>query len=188
MTKKIKVIVIDDSALIRKMLSDFLNQDPEIEVVDTAMDGAFAMRKIKRWDPDVITLDIEMRNVDGLTVLKQVMKECPLPVIMVSAFTQKGAETTLKALELGAFDFIGKPAADQASKIVEIAESLIEKVKTAAAAKTSIVSVPRQPFLKPRRNRYNQRLKPSSQSSKLIVPTRIKRLSLSELPPAVRKP
>lgn len=131
----IKVLVVDDSALVRKVLTDLLNQDPRIEVVGTAADGAFAMRKIQELSPDVITLDVEMRQVGGLDFLKQLMQERPLPVVMVSAHTQKGAEVTLKALELGAVDFVAKPQAGSAMALVEVGQQLVEKVKSAALAK-----------------------------------------------------
>jgi len=132
---KVKVLVIDDSALVRKILSDLLNQDPKVEVVGTAADGAFAMRKIRELEPHVITLDVEMRQVGGLEFLSQLMQEHPLPVIMVSAHTQRGAEVTLKALELGAVDFVAKPHAGGAMGLAQVGEELVEKVKQAAQAK-----------------------------------------------------
>jgi len=134
----IKVLVVDDSALVRKVLTDLLNQDPRIEVVGTAADGAFAMRKIQELSPDVITLDVEMRQVGGLDFLKQLMQERPLPVVMVSAHTQKGAEVTLKALELGAVDFVAKPQAGGPMALVQVGEQLVEKVKSAAQARIQI--------------------------------------------------
>jgi two-component system, chemotaxis family, protein-glutamate methylesterase/glutaminase len=132
---KLKVLVVDDSALVRKILTDLINQDPGVEVVGTAADGAFAMRKIQELQPDVITLDVEMRNVGGLEFLQQLMKEKPLPVIMVSAHTQKGAEVTLKALELGAVDFVAKPQAGGGMALAQVGGELVEKIKQASRAK-----------------------------------------------------
>lgn len=106
---KIKVLVIDDSALVRKLLSDILDSDPQIEVVGSAPDPIIAIRKIKSLKPDVITLDIEMPKMDGLTFLGKLMKLHPMPVLMFSSLTQQGAEATMKALSLGAIDFIAKP-------------------------------------------------------------------------------
>ncbi len=141
----IKVLVVDDSALVRKVLTDLLNQDPRIEVVGTAADGAFAMRKIQELSPDVITLDVEMRQVGGLDFLKQLMQERPLPVVMVSAHTQKGAEVTLKALELGAVDFVAKPQAGSALALTEVGQQLVEKVKSAALAKIRFPRLAQRP-------------------------------------------
>jgi len=105
----IKVLIIDDSALVRKLLTDILSSDPHIEVVGSAPDPLIAVRKIQMLKPDVITLDIEMPKMDGLTFLEKLMKSTPMPVIMFSSLTQKGAEATMKALSLGAIDFITKP-------------------------------------------------------------------------------
>lgn len=149
---KVKVVVVDDSALVRKVLSDLLNQDPEIEVVATATDGIFAMRKVQEFRPDVLTLDVEMRQLSGLDFLKQLMKEHPIPVIMVSAHTQKGAEVTLKALEAGAVDFVAKPHAGGPMALLQVGEELCEKVKQAARVKIRrlrpITSEPR-PVMQP---------------------------------------
>lgn len=156
----VKVLVVDDSALVRKVLSDLLSQDRQIEVVGTAADGAFAMRKIHELQPDVITLDVEMRQVGGLEFLKQMMSEKPTPTIMVSAHTQKGAEVTLKALELGAVDFVAKPQAGGPMGLAEVGDELAAKVKVAArskirqvtriAAKSPAAVTPRKPAPLPR--------------------------------------
>ncbi len=133
--KKIKVLVVDDTALMRKLISDILTRDPEIEVIGTAPNGYLALQKIKRLKPDVVTMDVEMPKMDGLTALSKIMEECPLPVIMVSSHTYEGAKVTLEALELGAFDFIPKPTGIKSDAFAIIADSLIAKVKAAAMAK-----------------------------------------------------
>ncbi len=132
---KIRVLVVDDTALMRKLISDILSKDPEIEVVGTAPNGYLALQKIKRLSPDVVTMDVEMPKMDGLTALAKIMEEHPIPVIMVSSHTYEGAKVTLEALELGAFDFIPKPTGIRSEVFEIIADSLIAKVKAAAAAK-----------------------------------------------------
>ena len=131
---KIKVLVIDDSALVRKMLTEILNSDKQIEVVGSAADPLMARQKIKQLNPDVLTLDIEMPNMDGITFLSNLMRLRPMPVIMVSTLTEAGAEITLDALELGAVDFINKPKTDFGNSIQNYADELIEKVKVASVA------------------------------------------------------
>jgi two-component system, chemotaxis family, protein-glutamate methylesterase/glutaminase len=131
---KIKVLVIDDSALVRKMLSEILNSDKDIEVVGTAADPIMARDKIKQLNPDVLTLDVEMPNMDGITFLSNLMRLRPMPVVMVSTLTEAGAEITLDALELGAVDFIAKPKIDFSNSIQGYAEELIRKVKIASVA------------------------------------------------------
>jgi two-component system, chemotaxis family, protein-glutamate methylesterase/glutaminase len=135
--KKIRVVVIDDSALMRQLLSALLSEDPEIEVVGTANDPIAARDRIKELNPDVVTLDIEMPQMDGLTFLSKLMDLRPMPVVMVSTLTQAGADTTLKALEMGAVDFIGKPTTNIAGAMNELAADLRAKVKTAAKARVS---------------------------------------------------
>ena len=128
----IKVLIIDDSAVVREALTEILSSDPEIEVIGTALDPIFAVRKIKENRPDVITLDVEMPRMDGLATLKELMRTNPLPVLMVSSLTAEGAETTLKALEYGALDFIAKVSgAEQEDFGVE----LRHKVKSIARRK-----------------------------------------------------
>jgi len=131
----IKVLIIDDSALVRKLLFEILDKDPTIQVVGTAPDPYIAIRKIKTLNPDVITLDIEMPKMDGLTFLAKLMKSHPMPVLMFSSLTQKGAEATVKALSLGAIDFVGKPAVKLSEGIEDLSNELITKVKAAASAK-----------------------------------------------------
>ena len=132
--KRIKVLVIDDSALIRKVLTELLGADLEIEVVGTAADPLVAREKIKELNPDVLTLDIEMPNLDGLAFLERLMRLRPMPVVMVSSLTQKDADITLQALEMGAVDFIAKPALDLAQGLAAIQEEVTSKVKAAARA------------------------------------------------------
>jgi len=134
MSEKIKVLVIDDSALIRRMLTNILNSARDIEVVGTAGDPYIARRKIKQLNPDVLTLDIEMPRMDGLAFLSNLMRLHPMPVIMVSALTQKGADVTLQALEGGAIDFICKPQIDIAQTFDSYADEIISKVRIAAKA------------------------------------------------------
>lgn len=135
MDKKIKVLIVDDSAVIRQLLSMLLSEDPEIEVVGTAGDPLIARDRIKVLNPDVVTLDVEMPNMDGVTFLRKIMTLRPMPVVMVSTLTQAGAETTLEALEIGAVDFIAKPVQDVAHGLTEIASELRAKVKHAARAR-----------------------------------------------------
>lgn len=126
---KIKAVVIDDSAFMRKSISLMLESDSEIEVVATGRDGIEGFELVKSIKPDIVTLDIEMPRMDGLTALKKIMTECPTSVIMVSSLTTEGADSTLKALELGAVDFIPKELSYVSVNIVKIKEDLIRKVK-----------------------------------------------------------
>jgi two-component system chemotaxis response regulator CheB len=142
MNKKIKVLIVDDSAVIRQLLSMLLSEDPEIEVVGTAGDPLIARDRIKVLNPDVVTLDVEMPNMDGVTFLRKIMTLRPMPVVMVSTLTQAGAETTLEALEIGAVDFIAKPVQDVAHGLTEIAGELRAKVKQAARARITRGATP----------------------------------------------
>lgn len=127
-----KVLVVDDSSFMRKFISDLLAQDTSLEVIGTAVDGAEALQKIRELKPDVITLDIEMPRMDGLTALKEIMRLFPTPVVMLSNFTQAGADATLQALEIGAFDFVAKPSGTISLDLNIVADEIIEKVKAAA--------------------------------------------------------
>jgi len=131
---KIRVLVVDDSALIRGVLTELLSQDPDIEVIGTAADPYIARQKIKELNPDVLTLDVEMPKMDGLTFLEKLMAGHPMPVVMVSSLTQQGCETTLRALELGAVDFSTKPTLDIKQGMELQADDLIHKIKAAAQA------------------------------------------------------
>ena len=132
MSSPVKVLVIDDSALMRKMISQMLVQDPSIEVVGTAMDGEFGLKKIEELRPQVVTLDLEMPRMDGMETLRQVMRKHQLPVIIVSSHSTEGAASTFKALALGAFDFVAKPRDGNSAHIGAIAAELIAKIKAAA--------------------------------------------------------
>lgn len=128
----IRVLVVDDSAFMRKAISSMLDKDPEIQVVDTAKNGSEGLDKIRTLDPDVVTMDIEMPKMDGLTALKHIMMEMPRPVLMISSLTTEGAEATLKALEYGAVDFIAKRLSLVSLDIVRIEDELRAKVKAVA--------------------------------------------------------
>lgn len=134
-TRKIKALIIDDSALMRQLLSTVLRQDPEIHVVGTAANPLIAREKIKTLKPDVLTLDIEMPGMDGLTFLEKLMRLHPLPVVMVSSHTEKGAMATLRALDLGAVDFVAKPQSGVREGLsTELMEEICAKVRAAAGA------------------------------------------------------
>lgn len=132
---KVKVLIIDDSAVVRKMLTEALSISKRIEVVGAALDPFIAVNKIKKLKPDVLTLDIEMPRMDGITFLSKLMISNPMPVIMVSAQTEEGADITMKALETGAVDFILKPQFSDEKALDRFAEELIEKVIGASQSK-----------------------------------------------------
>lgn len=132
---KIRVLVIDDSALIRQMLTEILNSRDDIEVVGSAEDPLVAREKIKQLSPDVLTLDIEMPKMTGLQFLKNLMRLRPMPVVMVSTLTERGAPETLEALELGAVDYICKPKAKTETKLRIFADDLVDKVRMASTAR-----------------------------------------------------
>ncbi|GKS59222.1 chemotaxis response regulator protein-glutamate methylesterase [Nitrospira sp.] len=131
---KIRTLIVDDSALIRQLMTELLSRDPAIEVIGTAQDPFVAREKIKTLNPDVITLDVEMPRMDGLTFLEKLMAGRPMPVIMVSSLTEAGCETTLRALELGAVDFVTKPKIDVRQGLEGLAQDLANKVKAASLA------------------------------------------------------
>ncbi|HEY0191565.1 MAG TPA: chemotaxis response regulator protein-glutamate methylesterase [Kofleriaceae bacterium] len=149
MGKPIKVLIIDDSALMRKLLTEVLRGDPELEIVGTANDPFAARDLIRQTNPDVLTLDVEMPRMDGLTFLRNLMKLRPMPVVMISSLTERGAETTLSALELGAVDFVAKPKLDLAHGVAELGDEIIAKVKTAARARVGSADAPRLQAAKP---------------------------------------
>jgi two-component system chemotaxis response regulator CheB len=131
----IKVLVVDDSALIRSLLSEIINQTPDLELVGAAPDAFVAKDMVMQFQPDVITLDIEMPKVDGLTFLDRLMKARPTPVIMISTLTENGADATLYSLELGAIDFIAKPKINVATGIGEYQQEIVDKIRIASRVK-----------------------------------------------------
>jgi two-component system chemotaxis response regulator CheB len=133
--KKLRVLIVDDSALVRRLLTEMLSSDPGITVLGAAHDAYDAREKIKALNPDVLTLDVEMPRMDGVTFLRNLMRLRPMPVIMVSSLTEKGAEVTLDALSIGAVDYLAKPKIDLAATLADYKEELISKVKAAASAR-----------------------------------------------------
>jgi two-component system chemotaxis response regulator CheB len=129
--RRIRVLVVDDSALMRKMIPLILASDPGIEVVGTAMDGLFALKKIKELTPDVITLDVNMPRMDGIETLRHIVQDFGIPTLMVSSLTRRDAGLTLKALEIGAFDFVTKPQDAISLHIRDIGFEIVEKVRAA---------------------------------------------------------
>jgi two-component system chemotaxis response regulator CheB len=140
--EKIKVLIVDDSALVRRLLLEILSAEPTLEVVGVASDPYIAREKIKRLNPDVVTLDVEMPRMDGITFLENLMRLHPMPVVMVSSLTQRGAETTLRALELGAVDFVAKPKVNVAGSLVDYSDEIVAKVKMAARARVKTLTTP----------------------------------------------
>ena len=147
---KLKVLIVDDSAVVRQTLQAILSSDPEIEVIGTASDPFFAAKKISQEVPDVITLDVEMPRMDGLTFLRKIMSQHPIPVVIISSLTSRGTETALKALEYGAVEIIAKPQMDTKKFIEESKIKLCDAVKAAGLAKirrraTAVMEIPVQP-------------------------------------------
>jgi two-component system, chemotaxis family, protein-glutamate methylesterase/glutaminase len=138
----IRVLIVDDSALIRNVMTEMLSEDPDIQVVGTAPDPYVAREKIKALNPDVLTLDVEMPKMDGLTFLRKLMAARPMPVVMVSSLTEQGAETTLQALESGAVEFVTKPSVDILHGMTDLAYQIKSKVKAAAQASVKKRSPP----------------------------------------------
>jgi two-component system chemotaxis response regulator CheB len=133
--QKIKVLCVDDSALIRSLMTEIINSQPDMTVVATAPDPLVARELIKQHNPDVLTLDVEMPRMDGLDFLEKLMRLRPMPVVMVSSLTERGSEITLRALELGAVDFVTKPRVGIRDGMLEYAEKLADKVRAAARAR-----------------------------------------------------
>lgn len=169
---KVKVLVVDDSAFMRKVITDMIQSDDQLMVVGTAKNGKDAIEKVKLFKPDVVTMDIEMPILDGLSALKMIMETEPIPVIMLSSLTKKGADETLKALDLGAFDFITKPSSLIKVSTPEIKEELLYKVKIASKTKVSkpIASV------RPKITSRHELKKPSMEVVNLGGSSRFKKL------------
>lgn len=148
-TKKIRVVVVDDSALVRSILSEIINQQPDMECVGAANDPLVAREMIRDLNPDVITLDVEMPRMDGLDFLSRLMRLRPMPVVMVSTLTEKGAEVTMRALEMGAIDFVAKPRIGVSTGLKDLASEIVDKVRTAAVAHVSRHTVAPPAAIKP---------------------------------------
>lgn len=134
MSKKIRVIVVDDSALVRSLLAEIINRQHDMECIGTAHDPLIAREMIREMNPDVITLDVEMPRMDGIDFLGRLMRLRPMPVVMVSTLTERGAEVTMKALELGAVDFVAKPRVGLAGGLQDLAGQIVDKIRVAAVA------------------------------------------------------
>jgi len=162
MKERVRVLVVDDSALMRKLIPIILERDPDIEVVGTAMDGAFAIRKIAELHPDVVTLDLEMPRMDGIETLRMIMRNAPLPVVVFSTHSKEGAYATFKALALGAIDFVAKPREAAAGHLDPVAYQLIEKIKVAKRAGGSkTVPNPQAEVIAPVKKRTRAALPPN---------------------------
>lgn len=157
---KIKVLIVDDSALVRQVMTEILNKNSAIDVIGTAQDPIDAREKIKVLNPDVLTLDVEMPKMDGITFLANLMRLRPIPVVMVSTLTQKGADITFEALELGAIDFVSKPTVGVTEGLNEYAAEICEKVITASKVNVSKLS--------DRKARLATSKSTSSESSKVV--------------------
>lgn len=132
MGPKKKLLIVDDSAFMRKLIGDFFKESKTIEVVGIARNGSDALRKIKTLRPDVITMDVEMPEMNGIEALKQIMIDSPVPIIMLSSTTQRGTESTLLAMEYGAVDFVAKPSGTISLDLHKIKDELVEKVEHAS--------------------------------------------------------
>ena len=134
---KTRVVVVDDSALVRSLLGEIINRQPDMTCVGAASDPLVAREMIRNLDPDVITLDVEMPRMDGLDFLSKLMRLRPMPVVMVSTLTERGAEVTLRALELGAVDFVGKPKIGVSDGLKQLAEEITDKIRAASKARVA---------------------------------------------------
>ncbi len=150
--KKVRVLVVDDSALMRRVIGDIVRDHADLELMNTARDGLDALQKIKANKPDVVTMDIDMPRMNGLETLKRIMEEVPLPVIMISSHTKAGSESTLKALDAGAVDFMAKPDASSGSfdgTVEEFKSGLPQKIIAAASARVDMAIMQKPQPLKP---------------------------------------
>ncbi len=138
---KIKVLVVDDSAFMRKMIADIINSSPEMEVIAKARNGREAINRVKELQPDVVTMDIEMPEMDGLTALQSIMRETPVPVIMLSSLTREGADQTLRALQLGAVDFIAKPSGQISLDIEQVSQDIVKKIIAVAGTRRKLMNL-----------------------------------------------
>lgn len=159
--KKIRVLCVDDSALVRSLMVEIINGHADMEVVATAPDPLVARELIKQHNPDVLTLDVEMPRMDGLDFLDRLMRLRPMPVVMVSSLTERGSEVTLRALELGAVDFVTKPKLGLRDGLLEYSHLIADKIRAAAASR------PRQTVQRPRQRMLSAR--PFSTTEKLVM-------------------
>lgn len=166
MKKPVTVLVVDDSALMRKLIPQLIERDSSIQVIGTAIDGTFALEKIPELKPDVVTLDLDMPRMGGMETLRKIMRQCPVPIVVVSAHSTEGALATFKALSLGALDFVTKPQ-DPSTNMAEIASELVAKIK--GAAKSRHVTLPLPPVRK----------KPIASLTRDAAPTRIVAIGIS---------
>lgn len=142
MGKKIRVIVVDDSALVRSLLAEIINRQHDMECIGTANDPLVAREMIRQMNPDVITLDVEMPRMDGIDFLGRLMRLRPMPVVMISTLTERGAEVTMRALELGAIDFVAKPRVGLANGLNDLATQIVDKIRVAAVAQVRRMTTP----------------------------------------------
>src|SRR5688572_7686723 len=141
------VLVVDDSAFMRRVISDILSSTDEFRVVGTARDGNDALRKVHQLEPDLVTMDVEMPGLDGLSALGYIMSETPRPVVMLSAYTTEGGEATMRALDYGAVDFVAKPSGTISLNLESVTDRLLQALRAAATANLAVlpVRVPRRP-------------------------------------------
>ncbi|RZI80638.1 MAG: chemotaxis response regulator protein-glutamate methylesterase [Rubrivivax sp.] len=139
---KTRVVVVDDSALVRSLLTEIINRQPDMECIGTAADPLLAREMIRNLNPDVITLDVEMPRMDGIDFLSKLMRLRPMPVVMVSTLTERGAEVTLKALELGAIDFVAKPKIGVADGLRQLQDDITDKIRIASKARINRLHLP----------------------------------------------
>ncbi|MGF9711568.1 protein-glutamate methylesterase/protein-glutamine glutaminase [Paenibacillus naphthalenovorans] len=156
------VLVVDDSVFMRKIISDFIGEDPELRVVGTARNGREAIEMVKKLNPNAVTMDIEMPEMNGLDALRTIMREHPVPVIMLSSLTQAGAMETIRALDLGAFDFVGKPSGSISLDLYKVKQNLLEKLRVAVRTKVKGVHAPIRPV-------SSQTVKPAVKTEKRSV-------------------
>jgi two-component system chemotaxis response regulator CheB len=166
--RRIKVLIVDDSALVRSLLTDILRSDPGIEVVGVASD---AREKIKALNPDVLTLDVEMPKMDGITFLKNLMRLRPMPVVMVSSLTERGADVTLDALSLGAVDYLSKPKIDLAATLKDYGDELIDKIRAASKASVRALDPRRAAAIAPRAAHTADAVLPKASTSRQLRTT-----------------
>lgn len=166
---KIKVLIVDDSALIRSVMNEIIRKEPDMEVVGVAPDPIVARELIKQTNPDVLTLDVEMPRMDGLDFLEKLMRLRPMPVVMVSSLTERGSEITLRALELGAVDFVTKPKLSIQSGMLEYAELITDKIRAAAKAKVRARTIPHPELNKGPSEGLPLIRNPLTSSEKLII-------------------